>query len=69
MAFFHVLYKEIPFDKDHFFSANLTENNGIEQVSLKNLKYTQPVGYRLTKTLNLMFLYETSKEEKLSAIF
>ena len=69
MEFSHVLYKEISLDKDHIFSANLTENNGVEQVSLKNLKYTQPMGYRLTKTLNLMFLYETSKEKKLSAIF
>ena len=69
MEFSHVLYKEISLDKDHIFSANLTEINGVEKVSLKNLKYTQPMGYRLTKTLNLMFLYEKLKEKKLSAIF
>ena len=69
MEFSHVLHKEIPLDKDHIFSANVTENNGVEQVSLKNLNYTQPMGYRLTNTLNLMFLYKTSKEKKLSAIF
>ena len=68
MEFSHMSYKEIPFNEDNIFSANLMENNGFSKSSLQNLKYTQSVGYRFTKTLNLMFLYQLLKEKKLSAI-
>ena len=30
MEFSHVFCKEIPLDEDNIFSANLTENNGVE---------------------------------------
>ena len=38
MEFSHVLYKEIPLDEDNIFSANLTENKGVEQVKFKKSK-------------------------------
>ena len=38
MEFSHVFYKELPIDKDNIFSANLTENNEIEQIKLKKSK-------------------------------
>ena len=31
----HIFYKELPVDDDNIFSANLAENNEIEEVSLK----------------------------------
>ena len=38
MEFSYVFYKEIPLDEDNVFSANLTENNGVEQVKFKKSK-------------------------------
>ena len=38
MEFSYVFYKEIPLNEDNIFSANLTENNGVEQVKLKKSK-------------------------------
>ena len=38
MAFSNVFYKEIPLDEDNIFSANLTENNGVQQVKFKKSK-------------------------------
>ena len=38
MEFSHVFYKEPPVDEDNIFSANLTENNEIEQIKLKKSK-------------------------------
>ena len=38
MEFSHVFYKELPVDEDNIFSANLTENNEIEQIKLKKSK-------------------------------
>ena len=36
----HIFYKELPVDDDNIFSANLAENNEIEEVSLrKSQKY------------------------------
>ena len=35
MEFSRVFYKEIPLDEDNIFSANLTENNEVEQIKLK----------------------------------
>ena len=44
MAFFNVFYKEIPLDEDNIFSANLTENNGVEQVKFKKSKICAIIG-------------------------
>ena len=38
MEFSHVFYKEIPLDEGNIFSANLTKNNGVEQVKFKKSK-------------------------------
>ena len=38
MEFSHVFYKEIPLNEDNIFSANLTENNRVEQVKFKKSK-------------------------------
>ena len=38
MDFCHVFYKELPLDEDNIFSANLTENSGVEQVKFKKSK-------------------------------
>ena len=38
MEFSHVFYKKIPLDKENIFSANLTENNEVEQIKLKKSK-------------------------------
>ena len=38
MEFSHVFYKEIPLDEDNIFSANLAENDGVEQVKFKKSK-------------------------------
>ena len=38
MEFSRVFYKEIPLDEDNIFSANLTENNEVEQIKLKKSK-------------------------------
>ena len=38
MEFSHVFYKEIPLGEDNIFSANLTENNRVEQVKFKKSK-------------------------------
>ena len=38
MEFSHVFYKEIPLDEDNIFSANLTENNEVEQIKFKKSK-------------------------------
>ena len=38
MELLHVFYKELPVDKDNMFLANLTENNKIEQIKLKQSK-------------------------------
>ena len=35
MDLLHIFYKELPIDDDNIFPANLAENNGIEEVSLK----------------------------------
>ena len=38
MEFSHVFYKEIALDEDNIFSANVTENNKVEQVKFKKSK-------------------------------
>ena len=38
MEFSHVFYKEIILDEGNIFSANLTENNEVEQVKFKKSK-------------------------------
>ena len=38
MEFSQVFYKEIPLDEDNIFSANLAENDGVEQVKFKKSK-------------------------------
>ena len=38
MEFCHVFYKEISLDEGTIFSANLIENNEIDQISFKKLK-------------------------------
>ena len=35
MDLLHIFYKELPVDDDNIFSANVAENNEIEEVSLK----------------------------------
>ena len=40
MDLLHIFYKELPVDDDNIFSANLAENNEIEEISLrKSQKY------------------------------
>ena len=43
MEFLHVFYKEIQVNEDNNFSANLTENNVVEQVKFNKFKYV-PLG-------------------------
>ena len=38
MDFSNVFYKEIPLDENNIFSANLMQNNGVEQAKFKNSK-------------------------------
>ena len=38
MEFSHVFYKETHLDEDNIFSANLKENNEVEQVKFKKSK-------------------------------
>ena len=38
MDFSHIYYKLIPVDEDKTFSANLTENNEVEQIKFKKSK-------------------------------
>ena len=38
MDYSHVFYKEIPLDENNIFSANLMENNGVEQAKFKKSK-------------------------------
>ena len=39
MELLHVFYKEIPVNEDNNFSANLTENNVVEQIKFNKFKY------------------------------
>ena len=65
MEFSHVFYKEIPLDEDNIFSANLTKNNEVVQVKFKKSKiYAIEAIEQVTKTLNLMFLYQTLKKKE-----
>ena len=34
----HVFYKELPLDENNIFSANLAENNEVEEIKLKRSK-------------------------------
>ena len=69
MEFSHVFYKEIPLDEDNIFSANLTKNNEVVQVKFKKSKiYAIEAIEQVTKTLNLMFLYQTLKKKALNDI-
>ena len=38
MDFSNVFYKEIPLDENNTFSANLMQNNGVEQAKFKKTK-------------------------------
>ena len=68
MDFSNVIYKEIPLDENNISSANLMQNNGVERKpSLKNLKYTQSMGYRLDTKLNVSL--PNRKGKNLSAKF
>ena len=69
MEFSHVFYKEIPLNEDNIFSANLTENNRVEQAKFKKSKIYAISWLSIDQKTQPMFLYQTSKEKKLSAIF
>ena len=45
----HIFYKELPVDDDNIFSANLAENNGIEEVSLKEDKKYMVTGLSINQ--------------------
>ena len=45
----YVFYSKLPLDENNIFSANLAENNEIEEVKLKNLKITTSADKQLTK--------------------
>ena len=65
MRFSHLFYKDILLDEANIFSANLTENNEVEQISFKkNQNYMLLVDCQLTKTSLLTFFYQTWKVKK-----
>ena len=57
MEFLHVFYKEISVNEKNIFSANLADNNDVDQIKFDNLKHTQSAGCQLTKIFNPMSLY------------
>ena len=65
MRFSHLFYKDILLDEANIFSANLTENNEVEQINFKkNQSYMLLVDCQLTKTSPLTFFYQTWKVKK-----
>ena len=53
MEFSHVFYKELSVDEDNILSANLTENNQIEQIKLKKSKIYAISGLSIDQELKL----------------
>ena len=53
MAFSPVFYKELSVDEDNILSANLTENNQIEQIKLKKSKIYAISGLSIDQELKL----------------
>ena len=49
----HVFYKELPVDKDNIFSANLAEDNEIEQIKFKKLKKYAMSGLSINQNTTL----------------
>ena len=65
MRFSHLFYKDILLDEANIFSASLTENNEVEQISFKKSQsYMLLVDCQLTKTSLLTFFYQTWKVKK-----
>ena len=67
MEFSHVFYKEIPVNQD-IFSANLAENNEVEQIKFKKSKIYAISGLSIDQDIQLMFFYQTLKGKRLSVI-
>ena len=44
----HVFYKELPLDKSNIFSANLAENDEVEEIKLKKFKEYTVTGLSIT---------------------
>ena len=49
MDLLHIFYKELPVDDDNIFSANVAENNEIEEVSLKKDKKYMVTGLSINQ--------------------
>ena len=64
MEFCRVFYKEIPLDEDNIFSANLTENNGVQQVKFKNSKIYSISGLSIDQDTQYNVSLPNVKERK-----
>ena len=64
MEFCRVFYKKIPLDEDNIFSANLTENNGVQQVKFKKSKIYSISGLSIDQDTQYNVSLPNVKERK-----
>ena len=69
MDFSHIYYKLIPVDEDQIFSANLTENNEVEQIKFKKSKIYAMSGLSINQdTQSNVYLPNAERKKALSDI-